>query len=391
VNWEERFYVVGFEEYVTVITDAAGLPLRHYEVLLPAPGDSFRGGLPLATSTAEPIAYAQVGVSAADDKPHSPDDPKWAAERWGGRPGNEGSVSPAATIFRVHREPPPAPTPPPDAERVFATPADYHSHSFYTYRWQPTAHLKTHILRALDDAVFRVDWSQRPRPALDASQLQFFPGEAIEPRWNTAKRAIVAAELNQLNGFGHDAAGTAQAMAYYRGLCNDGLRVLAGLPSNDRAFTQLTIQPLDPDDRASANRLGPDNPPDFVVDPALRAYIDTLDGRSTNRYFYRSTYVNGVHNRGPMSLSSPPIWLPKVTPPRTPIVIRISGGERQITLEWSSNREPDLAEYRIYRTDNVSSARDLRLMTLVQTVPVPADDRRIGPRLSRGPTRRHPA
>src|ERR1035437_2360079 len=108
-------------------------------------------------------------------------------------------------------------------------------------------------------------------------------------------------------------------MAYYQGLSNDGLRVLAGLPGIDRAFTQLTIQPLDSDDPANANRLGPDNPPDFVVDPALRATIDTLDGRTTNRYFYRSAYVDGVHNRGPMGLSSPPIWLPKVTPPRSPL------------------------------------------------------------------------
>jgi hypothetical protein len=34
----------------------------------------------------------------------------------------------------------------------------------------------------------------------------------------------VATELNALNGFGHDAVGTTQAMAYYRKLSNDALR-----------------------------------------------------------------------------------------------------------------------------------------------------------------------
>lgn len=373
-NWDERYYVVGFNEHVTVTTDAAGRPLRRYDVLLPAPGDTFRGGVPLATSAAEPIVYAQVGVSAAEDKPHTADDPKWTAGRWGNRPGNEGSVGPPATVFRVHREPPPAPEPPPDAERVFATPADYHSRSFYTYRWRPSANLKTHIFRALDDAVFKADWAQRPRPALDASQLQFFPDEAAEPRWNAAKRQQVAAELNQLNGFSHDAAGTMQAMAFYRQLSNDALRVLAGLPGNERAFTQITIQPLDPDDPANANRLGPDNPPGFVIDPALRAFIDTLDGRSTNRYFYRSAYVDGAHNRGPLSRSSPPVWLPNVVPPRTPVLTKALGGDREITLRWTSNREPDLAEYRVYRAKSEEAARDTRLMTLVHTEAVPAGD-----------------
>jgi hypothetical protein len=378
-NWDERYYVVGFDEHVTVDTDAAGRPLRLYEILLPAPGDAFRGGVPLATSPAEPIMYAQVGVSAADDKLHTADDPKWAAGRWGGRPGNEGPVGPPATIFRVHREPPPAPVPPPDAERVFATPADYHSRSYYTYRWRPAAQLKAHIFRALDDAVFKADWAQRPRPALDASQLELFPDEATDPRWNAAKRQEVADELNQLNGFAHDADGTAQAMVYYGRLSNDGLRVLAGLAGNERAFTQLTIQPLDTDDPGNANRRGPDNPPDFVVDPALRAYVDALDGRSTSRYFYRSAYVDGAHNRGALSGASPPIWLPNVVPPRAPVLTKALGGDRQIALRWASNREPDLVAYRVYRTDREEAARDLRAMTLVHTEPVPAGDPRARP------------
>jgi len=378
-NWEDRYYVVDYNQHVTSTVDENGRPLRAYEVLLPAPGDTFRDGLPLLPTLAEPVAYAQVGVSAADDKIHTADNPKWTTGRWGGRFGNEGSVGPRATIFRVLRDPPPAPTPPADSERVFATPADYHSQSFYTYRWRPVAHLQAHVFRALDDTIFNVDWELRQPPRtlrspLDATQLQFFPATTVEPRWDAVKRQQVADELNQLNTFSRDATGKAQAMAYYRGLSNDALRVLAGLSGNEQAFSQLTIQPLDPADAANADRRGPDNADTYVPDASLRAYLDALDGRSTNRYFYRSAYVDGAHNRSPLSLSGPPVWLPNVVPPRAPVITKILGGDRQITLHWASNREADLAEYRVYRAESEDAARDLRLMTLVHTEVVPPGD-----------------
>jgi hypothetical protein len=157
-------------------------------------------------------------------------------------------------------------------------------------------------------------------------------------------------------------------------LSNDGLRILASLPNNETAFAQVTISALDPDDPGTANRVGPDNAPDFVVDPSLRIYVDTLDGRSTNRYFYKACYVDGAQNRSALSLSGPPIWLPKVTPPRAPVFTKALGGDRQIVLRWTSNREPDLVEYRIYRADQEQSARDLRTMTLVHTETVPVGD-----------------
>src|SRR6266567_4645644 len=224
-DWQERYYVVGFDEHVMVTTDATGRPLRKYEVFLPADNDDFRDGLPLLPSPAEPITYAHIGVSAADDKTHTLDDPKWASGRWGGRFGNEGRI---------------------------------------------------------------------------------------------------------------------------------------GAPAN-------------------ADRIGPDNPPDFAVDPALRAYIDTLDGRSTNRYFYRAAYVDGAHNRSALGLSSAPVYLPDVVPPRAPVITKVLGGDRQITLRWASNREPDLREYHVYRADSPEAARDLRLMPLVHTETVPTGDPRVRP------------
>ncbi len=163
-------------------------------------------------------------------------------------------------------------------------------------------------------------------------------------------------------------------MVYYYGLSNDGLRILAGLPGNERAFTQVTIRPLDPDDPANADRKGPDSPDGYVPDPNQRAYLDTLDGRSTNRYFYRAIYVDGAHNPSSLSLSGAPVWLHKVVPPRSPVITKVLGGDRRVILRWASNREPDLAYYQGYRTDSEVSARSLQLMTLVHTETVSAGD-----------------
>lgn len=367
--WQDRMLVVGFAEHVTVEPGGA----RRYEVLLPVAGSPDRAGLPLVTTLAEPVATGVVGVTAADDKTHTPDYRDEAA-----RFGNESRVGGPATVLRVRRELPPAPPVPPDSARLYASPADYHGHSFFTYRWQPAANLKTFVYRALDDAVFRADLERRPRPPLAAADLQFFPPEAVDPAWDPLKRQQVADELNALNVL--DPGNVAAALATYRGLSNDGLRVLVGLDGVDKVFMQITSKPLDPGEPDAAapdglrwRRVGPDVVPGSLAAGA-RAYVDTLDGRATNRWFYRCAYVDEVYNVGPLGLSSPPVWLPNVTPPRAPVIVRIRGGERQIVIEWASNREDDLAEYRICRTDDPAKARDLRLMALVHTVAVAAGD-----------------
>jgi hypothetical protein len=364
------------------------VPLRFYEVFLPAPDTGEGGGF--APSLADPIVYAYIGVSAADEKAHTEDDPRWAEEENGGwepeeRYGNEGCVGPPVSIYRVRRERPGAPIPPPaDSDRVYATPADYQGNSFYTYRWQSADSLKTHIFRALDDSVFKVDWARREANpyTLSPTDEELFPTELSgdDPAL-LSRREAVAGEINRLNTFDHDTTGKPLALAYYRGLSNDALRVLAGLPGNERAFTQITIQPLDPDDAATADRRGPDDPEDYTPNTDLRVYMDTLPRRSSNRYFYRAAYIDGAQNRSHLSLASPPVYLPKVTPPHTPVITKVLGGDRQITLRWNCSHEPDLAEYRIYRTDKKENARDIRLMTLVNTQTVPPGDPTERPRV----------
>ncbi|HEX2079265.1 MAG TPA: hypothetical protein VHG08_16180 [Longimicrobium sp.] len=370
--WQDRCFAVGFHSNLVQVDPAGD---RVYEVFLPPPTDPYPASIPLNPSLAEPVVYAHVGVSAADGRPHTAD--ARTGGDWGGRPGNEGRVGPPAKIYRVWRELPPAPAALMDDARYWASPADYHDRSFFTYRWKPEPLLKLHVFRALDDALFQADWARRPAGPLDALDADLFP-----PGWNAAGRQQVADALDHLDtlaaapGADEDAVGAArrQAMAYYRQLSDGALRVLAGLPGNEGAFVQLTIQPLDPADPASANRRGPDNADGVVLDPNQRAYVDTLDGRATNRYFYRAALVDGAHNLGPLGPSTPPVYLPNVAPPRAPVITKVLGGDRRITLRWASNREPDLAEYRVYRTDREEAARDIRLMERVHTEPVSPGD-----------------
>jgi hypothetical protein len=330
-----------------------GRPVRRYEILfIPPdfPGPEFEPTL------AKPTVFAQIGISAADNKVHTDDDPHWGVPSSPDRFGNEGVVGGPAAIFRVLQKQPEPPGLPEYPDKLVATPADYHSDSFFTFRWKvPRVGLKVHVLRALDDSLFQADQKNRPRAALDLSKAA---DAALFPvKWSAARRSGVTAELNKLN----------QADADYEKLSDDALRILAGLHDNADAFTQITLQPLDPADPASFDRRGPDDlePPGHQVLSDVRAYLDTLPGRATNRYFYRAVCVDGAHNRSGLSLSTPPVYLPNVAPPRAPVITNVVGGDKKIAIEWSPNREADLAEYRIYRTDSEEASHDPRLMELV--------------------------
>src|SRR4029079_3204899 len=111
-----------------------------------------------------------------------------------------------------------------------------------------------------------------------------------------------------------------------------------------------------------------------VVDPSLRMFVDALDGRSTNRFFYRACYLDGAQNRSAMGLPGPPVWLPNVVAPRTPILTKLVGGDRQVTLRWTSNREPDLVEYRASRAERQHDAQELRTMPRGHNETVPPGD-----------------
>ena len=96
---------------------------------------------------------------------------------------------------------------------------------------------------------------------------------------------------------------------------------------------------------------------------AALTYTDDLPGTGRNRFVYKVQAVDLAGNRSPLS-GGQVVHLIDVTPPRAPVITRVTGGDRQIILQWARNREPDLALYRLYRTTDAAAA-DVRSMPLV--------------------------
>jgi hypothetical protein len=367
--WPERVYVVDAATHFTAALDGSGAPTggRQYEVLLPedAAGATF-AGVPLEPTDLDPVVYAHVGVGAADDRAHGADDPKWGTTGWGNRDGNQGPVA-AAKIFRVLRAPPPMPPVIGADDKVWATRADYHGVSRHTFRWAkpPAPGQKVHIFQTVDDNLFRTDWERRR-----AGGAAFTLADVQPFGWDSADQADVLAKLgaplDAVAPLNWDSAPSVRAA--YEILNERALRVLASFAGNDDAFVQTTFEPLDPAEPANADRAGPDALLPYTPNPAWGAWTAELDGKAVNRYFFRAAYVNSAHVQGPLGPSSPAVYLPKVTPPRVPAITRVTSGELSITLEWAHNREPDFAEYRIYRADDERQARDPRLMVLAATI-----------------------
>lgn len=371
--WPTRFAVCPYGANVTLAANGTQL----YEMFLPTPGGTvFAGGVPLAPSLADPIAYAQVSVTAADAAAH-------AADVWPGggalasRLGRESGCAPPQRVFRVWRQPPPPPPPVVDSERVYATPADWHGRSRISVRWVLQPGLSTHVFRALDEAVFEADWEAQPRAVLALSDPAF-PDALVEPIWTAAKKTQVKAKLDAIGALLPAAPSAAQkdaakpqALSLYRALPDDALRVLAHRAGNERAFVQVTVTPLSA--ATAPDRRGPDDPADYAPSAARCAFLDEVEGRATNRLLYRTRSVDPAQNRSALGPCGTPVRLPDVVPPAAPSITRARSGERQVTLDWASNREPDLLEYRIYNTADEHAAADLRRMMLRGTVAADPD------------------
>jgi hypothetical protein len=358
---------------------------RFYETTVPAPGADGGGFDPGVGPGESPVVYANVGVNARIDT----DD--------GSLRGDVGGPAPVA---RAHRDPPATPAVPPlDSSIDWATRPDYDGLAHYTVRWvRPPDGVRAHVYRALDRTLFRVDWERRSATdpfVLDATATEYFPpsrrgDDAAERARRDAITTTLTTDLDV------DTWGDAEAV--YLGLEPDELQTLAALPGNEAAFTQLTTDPLAPADVPNvrgpdyeAGDPGPGTTPgvDGVPDEMppgddLCAYVDSFDGRSRNRYLYRVGAVDDAHNRaGALTYPTPPTRARDAVPPETPIVAGLVAGhpddaeadDRRLTLRWNAVRSPDLARYRVYRTTDPDTVRDIRLMAEAATfsVPVPTD------------------
>jgi hypothetical protein len=364
-----------------------GRPVRHYEVFLRDPSvpqvtvttDPSIQLTPtfnlLTPSLNEPVRHGTIGISSADKRTEVAD-LYWPLR---GRTGNESFVSGPAPVFRVMRDRPPTPTYTWNVTRLLATRANYHDESFFTVRWNnPGAGYHAHVFRAMDSSLFLAHWNMSGLLPIGAppgiSVLSGF--DARKTSFNAHTAAAATAQGNHDDATFQAESALAQneyreAAKLYDQLDDATLWWLAGRHELADAYMQVSIKPLDLSDPANADRLGPDNDPNtFTASPTVRAYIDTLPGKSANKYFYAVMLLDGAQNRSALGGPTPPVYLPKVVPPRAPVISKIVGDDRAITVQWVPCRDDSVTEYRIYRTTDRSLAADIRSMQLVATIPI---------------------
>ena len=277
-----------------------------------------------------------------------------------------GSVSPPSTIMAIYRQPPAAPmafAPLPDEpiQTLKATPANVHGKSSFALRWRKTnAGVTYHIFRALDETLFRVDNALRPRRSL-----------TVYEQFKTNNPDFDAGDVDVVKNIPHET-NPRLIGSHYTALTPGQLQILASLPDNENAFTKIneaTIQEDDPfyDDRTT-EIPDPVHGPAYIPDPAnIFLYIDqTLNGQSSNYYFYaiKSVDTNGLQSI--LSLSTPPVEIPKTTAPPAPVITSISGGENQIRIKWAKNPGAEISGYMLYRTQDKTKAKDWRRMELIK-------------------------
>ncbi len=154
----------------------------------------------------------------------------------------------------------------------------------------------------------------------------FFPPE-INPAWLTAHEFW-----------------RAWADRFYPSLTDREVEDLANRPGNESAFTIVHNEPL--------------NPP--VTDERV-IYTDPVSGTVSNGYLYRTRVLGRNLQAGAWSKASEPKALEKpASPPRAPVFTKVEAGDRQITLQWALNREPNLLGYTLYRAEDEALLADLR-------------------------------
>lgn len=387
-RWPKSVTTVGRGEWVEEPSDtpAGGnaLPRWAYEVVVPAPGLDFEGDHSLIPTLADPVAHGSVGVNAFTDRV-------------------EGGVGGPAPVHRVFRDDPDPPTVPELPSGVdYATEPDYDGKSYYTVRWLPPGPNRyTHVYRALDESLFRADWERR-KAAEETEADRYVLTPEDESRFPETLRGSGVAEVSRREEIARaleddlhrDGDPENPLMQWtdaledrYRKLEPDALQVLAGLPGIDGAYTRITTDPLaaadhpnvvgpdfEPGDPGPDFQPGSDEPPDTPDGSDLCAYVDSFDGRSTNRYCYRCGTVDAAGNLSSrLSYPTPPVQSRNGVPPAKPTFGPYECLDGAIKLTWSQGRTEDLRWYRIYRSSDGDLAGDVRRMDLVDELEIGVD------------------
>ena len=312
-------------------------PRRRYELRVAGPS------LPIADGQATAVAH--FAMSSSDGSVEVPDNPIWSRPgrgELGDRPGNESVLSPAARVEAVRRTPPPAVANVPDApaEPIYAGPANYYGQARYTLTWEPVSEASGYaVYRCSGAALFDRDRALRQaRGGVYASESVFADDPGFAAWLTEFDPALTEAEmLAQVDR--HLDAWRAWAERFYAALTDAEVQTMASLPGSEAAFRRVS--------------------PDLV---AGTAFTDAFDGRGRGLYFYRVRTVDAAGNLSPWpeTAAFPPVHIFDVTPPATPSVTSALGDERSIVVTWRANREPDLAEYRLWWAEDPETLADIR-------------------------------
>ena len=135
----------------------------------------------------------------------------------------------------------------------------------------------------------------------------------------------------------------AWADEYYPTLTEVQIQELASRPANQVAFRRVNKDPVEG-----------------------TTYTDTFDGRGRGFYVYRVRSIDEANNLSDWSAAYPPVHIYDVTPPATPVITRLFGEERQITIKWTKASGDNVSGYFVYRTDDKAKATDWRQMELMK-------------------------
>lgn len=262
----------------------------------------------------------------------------------------ESKLSRMATVVAVNRKRPPI-GPKPDA--IIKKKADYYDQCKVEVSWDNLnspidKFIKYKLYRAIDSAIYTRDLElRRTQQAFyrGLSPTAIFADDADFDEWFATLDLDSGTTIAHM--FPKKETTAWQNMTpiwrkwadrFYPALTNDELNVIGMRAGNEKAFALITGKPI------SENR-----------------YTDSINGIVKNRYYYRLRLINDALSESSIwgSLSDP-IVPPIVMAPRQPVFTKVEAGDRQVTLHWALNREPDLKEYLLYRAETKKELEDLR-------------------------------
>ena len=258
----------------------------------------------------------------------------------------QSSVSRKISLVAIDRRRPATPA----APRVEIMKADYYNKSKVNIEWEAEVSDTTYLLyRSTDSAIITRDLQQRRESTgyyKDYSAEEIFQDDwDFEDWWRSRNLPEGVDEVGDLfaekeSTRWHKVTPIWRAWAerYYPSLSDDEMKAIAELDGNEGAFTLVHAKPT-----------------------KETTFTDSIPGLVRNRYFYRLRTQNAaIQQSSDWGAVSDPAVPVQIRPPKAPVITKIEAEDRKLILYWSIDRNQNISEYRIYRSDSKGALEDLR-------------------------------